>query len=99
MNFESLLIGASSFLIIGAFHPIVIKAEYYFSSRCWWAFLLAGLGFLAGALFKRGAGSVVLALVGFACLWSIIELRHQKKRVEKGWFPRNPKRKNKEQKI
>ncbi|MBQ5864199.1 MAG: DUF4491 family protein, partial [Bacteroidales bacterium] len=25
--------------------------------------------------------------------WSILEVFEQKKRVEKGWFPKNPKRK------
>ena len=39
----------------------------------------------------------VLALfgvVGASSLWGIGELLDQKKRVEKGWFPMNPKRKN-----
>ncbi len=34
-----------------------------------------------------------LGILGFSLLWSIGELFHQKKRVEKGWFPMNPKRK------
>ena len=29
MHFEGLLIGACTFLIIGLFHPLVIKMEYY----------------------------------------------------------------------
>ena len=29
MNFTGLLVGLSTFLIIGLFHPLVIKAEYY----------------------------------------------------------------------
>lgn len=94
MNIESILVGASSFLIIGLFHPVVIKAEYYFSYKIWPLFLLAGSGFLAGALFTKGSLSLILSLTGFCCLWSIIELFHQKKRVEKGWFPKNPKRKD-----
>jgi uncharacterized membrane protein HdeD (DUF308 family) len=94
MNIESILVGASSFLIIGIFHPVVIKAEYYFSCNIWPLFLAAGLGLLAGALFTEGTLSLILSLTGFCCLWSIIELFHQKKRVEKGWFPKNPKRKD-----
>ena len=92
MNFEAVITGISSLVIIGAFHPIVIKAEYYFSVRCWWAFAVAGTALLTAALFTNGLLSNILALVGAASLWSIIELFHQKKRVEKGWFPKNPKR-------
>ncbi len=33
MNFESIIIAAATFFIIGIFHPIVIKAEYYFSKK------------------------------------------------------------------
>ena len=32
LNFEGILIGIASLLIIGLFHPIVIKCEYYFPS-------------------------------------------------------------------
>jgi hypothetical protein len=38
--------------------------------------------------------SPVLGVVGCSCLWSILELFEQKKRLEKGWFPMNPKRKD-----
>ena len=101
MNYAGIVIGLGTFLIIGMFHPIVIKAEYYFGKRCWWVFLLAGAGaLLAGA--GAAAGSlfisniIVSTLVGvaaFSCFWSILELFEQEKRVAKGWFPRNPKRK------
>ena len=94
MNFESVIVGFASLIIIGLFHPIVIKAEYYFSAKVWWVFAVAGLGFIFAALFTRGTVSYIFALVGTTCLWCIIELFHQKKRVEKGWFPKNPKRKD-----
>ena len=29
MNYTGLLVGLATFLIIGLFHPLVIKAEYY----------------------------------------------------------------------
>ena len=35
-NLTGLVIGISTFLIIGLFHPVVIKCEYYFGTRCWW---------------------------------------------------------------
>ena len=37
------LIGLATFCIIGLFHPIVIKTEYYFGTRPWWVFLLLGV--------------------------------------------------------
>ena len=84
------IIGAATFLTIGAFHPLVIKAEYYLGRRCWWLFLLLGLGCLAGSLFSSGVWSIVLGVVGFSSLWSIHELLRQHRRVEKGWFPKGP---------
>ena len=38
--------------------------------------------------------STLLAVWGASSLWGIGELFEQRKRVEKGWFPRNPKRKS-----
>lgn len=35
MNFTGLLVGLSTFLIIGLFHPLVIKAEYYIGVKSW----------------------------------------------------------------
>lgn len=92
MNFQSLVVGAASFLIIGIFHPIVIKAEYYFTEKIWPVFLIAGVLFLLSAVFTAGIVSFILSIIGFCCLWSIKELKEQTKRVEKGWFPKNPAR-------
>ncbi|MBR5029134.1 MAG: DUF4491 family protein [Bacteroidales bacterium] len=94
MNFTGLLIGVATFLCIGLFHPLVIKAEYYFGVKSWWAFLLGGLAFLAGSLLvEKVEVSVLLGVVAFSSFWSILELFKQKERVRKGWFPKNPKRK------
>ena len=88
-----IVIGLSSFLCIGLFHPIVIKAEYCFGVRCWWVFLLAAAVCVAGSLLIDAMLlSTVLGVVAFSCLWSILELFKQRERVEKGWFPKNPKR-------
>ncbi|HIZ56671.1 MAG TPA: DUF4491 family protein [Firmicutes bacterium] len=80
-------------MIIGAFHPLVIWSEYYFTHRIWPVFPGAGLIFLIAALFMQGLPSIFLGLVGVACLWSIRELKEQYQRGERGWFPKNPKRK------
>lgn len=85
------LIGLATFLIIGLFHPIVIKTEYYFGTRPWWIFLIVGIGCIAGALFVSNTfASAVLAVVGFSALWSILEIFEQRQRVAKGWFPKGP---------
>lgn len=97
MYWSGIVIGAVSFLMIGLFHPIIIKCEYYFSARAWPAFLITGLGLCAGSLFIEDTVlSAALSVTGFASLWSIGELKHQEKRVEKGWFPRNPNRDKKQ---
>ena len=33
INFDGLLIGIVTFLIIGLFHPVVVKAEYYWGDE------------------------------------------------------------------
>lgn len=94
MNYEGIIIGLGAFLIIGILHPVVIKAEYYFTVKVWPLFLVGGL--LCVFLSVKASGgmaSSLLAVLGFSLLWSIKELFEQKKRVEKGWFPQNPDRK------
>ena len=94
MNFTGLIIAVTTFLVIGLFHPIVIKSEYHFGTRCWWVFALAGIVFIAVSLAVRNdILSPVLGVVGCSCLWSILEIFQQRERVRKGWFPMNPKRK------
>lgn len=93
MSIGGILLGAATFLCIGAFHPLVIQAEYRWGRRCWWAFLLAGLLTAAGSLLvKSFLLSAVLGAVAFSFFWSILELFEQEKRVLKGWFPENPRR-------
>ena len=49
---------------------------------------------IAGLVVSDDRLSPVLGVVGCSCLWSILEIFEQKERVEKGWFPKNPKRKD-----
>lgn len=92
-NLTGLAIGAATFLIIGLFHPLVIKGEYYLGVRCWWAFLVMGLAAIAASVAVRHIlWSTLLAVWGASSLWSIGELFEQRRRVAKGWFPKNPKR-------
>lgn len=94
MNWSGITVGLATFLIIGVFHPIVIKAEYHFGKRCWWAFALAGVAFAVLSLFiSNMVLATVTGVTAFSCFWSIHELFEQENRVKKGWFPANPKRK------
>jgi hypothetical protein len=93
MNLGGVLIGGATFLVIGVFHPLVIKAEYHFGTRVWPVFLLVGVAGVAFSLFIDDLwASAILGVVGFSSLWSIREIFEQAKRVERGWFPKNPKR-------
>ena len=93
MQVQGVLIGLSSFLVIGLFHPIVIKTEYHWGKQCWPLFLVVGLGLLICSLcLDHFLLSAILGVTGFSCLWSIKELFEQEERVRKGWFPANPKR-------
>lgn len=93
MNFTGIIIGLATFLSIGVFHPIVIKAEYYFGRRSWWAFLIVGLlALVASVLTADEHVSILLGVIGFSSLWGILEVFQQHQRVKKGWFPMNPRR-------
>ena len=89
MNFEGLIIGICTFLIIGLFHPIVIKTEYHFGVRVWWIFLIAGLiGVAASLIVENTLLSTLLGVFAFSSFWSIKELFEQRERVAKGWCPK-----------
>ena len=93
MNFTGLIISVAIFLMIGIFRHIVIKCEYYFSERCWSAFLFAGIiSIVCSLMVHNTIISSVLGALGCSFFWSIGELHEQRKRVERGWFPANPKR-------
>lgn len=91
MNFTGIIVGLATFLIIGVFHPIVIKAEYYLGTKCWWMFLVAAILFCALSLWVNSfVISTTLGVTAFSSFWSILELFEQKKRVQRGWFPEGP---------
>lgn len=99
MNFFGVIIGLMAFLIIGIFHPIVIKTEYYFGKKVWPVFLIIGIVFLLiSIVIDEKTISAIFGVLGFTSLWSIHELIEQEERVKKGWFPKNPNRKTKQTK-
>ena len=69
---EGIVIGVCTFLIIGLFHPVVVKAEYYWGTRCWWLFLLLGFAGIIGSI---AVGDILLSsLLGvfsFSSFWTI----------------------------
>lgn len=54
VNMEGVVVGIVALVMIGVFHPIVIKCEYYFSHRIWPLFLAAGIGFCWLPCLQRG---------------------------------------------
>ena len=93
MNWSGIIVGLACFVIIGIFHPLVIKCEYYFGAGVWPVFLVLGLAGLGISLMiEDDILSGIAGVLGFCLLWSILELRKQEERVRKGWFPSNPKR-------
>ena len=95
MNLTGLLVGLSTFLIIGIFHPLVIKAEYYIGVKGWVLFAFAGVIFAVGSLLVHQLIlSTILGVTSFSSFWSILEVFQQRERVRKGWFPQGPGHKN-----
>lgn len=96
MNLQGLIIGFVAFAIIGIFHPIVIKGEYYIGKKIWPAFLIAGILLVVISIFLDNLTlSAIVAITGFSCLWSIHEIIEQEERVKRGWFPKNPNKDSK----
>ena len=92
-HLQGLVLGLCSFLIIGIFHPIVIKGEYHYGQRFKWFFVVAGLLMVIGSLLVDNVLLSSLMGVGaFSSFWGIKEMGEQQERVRKGWFPRNPHR-------
>ena len=91
MNFTGIIVGLATYLIIGLFHPIVIKAEYYLGTKCWWMFLMVGIVFcVLSIVVENLIASTILGVTAFSSFWTIGELFEQKQRVKKGWFPEGP---------
>lgn len=94
MYWSGLLVGIVAFLLIGVFHVVVIKAEYHFGKKIWPIFAIIGTASVIASVFIENVTlSVLVAVFGITCLWTIKELFEQEDRVEKGWFPSNPDRK------
>ena len=66
-NLTGIVIGVATFLIIGIFHPLVIKGEYWFGVKIWWLFLVMGVAAVIGSIAVRHLlWSTLLAVWGVA---------------------------------
>ena len=80
-HLQGLLIGAATFLIIGFFHPLVIKAEYYWGTRSRWAFLALGVaGITASLAVENQTLSSLCGVPAFSALRSIRAIKQPQER-------------------
>ena len=87
-------VGNEYFMTKGHFHQNRDTAEYYWGVKCWWVFLLIGIiAGIASLLIEDVFFASLHGVLAFSSFWSIKEVFEQEKRVKKGWFPKNPKRK------
>ena len=93
-NLLGITIVLITFLIIGLFHPLVIKGEYYLGVKSWRIFLIMGIfSALLSVLTNDLLCTSALGIIAFSSFWAIREVFEQRERVRKGWFPQNYKRK------
>ena len=86
--------GLATFIIIGLFHPVVIKCEYYFGVKCWWWFAILGVVMcVLSYCLDDVLISILCGVTGFSSFLTIKEIFDQRERVRKGWFPKNLNRK------
>jgi hypothetical protein len=91
VSINGIIIGGIAFFTIGVYHPLIIYGEYHFGTKLCPFFLFAGIILCAVSLFiENTVFSGALGIIAFSCFWSIVELFKQKKRVERGWFPKKP---------
>jgi len=94
MNFYGLAMGSIMILAIGFGHMLVIKWEYSWGVKSWpGLFAIGSLLVIISILVDNILLSGSLGILGATLLWGVYELFLQKKRVERGWFSRNPRRK------
>jgi MFS superfamily sulfate permease-like transporter len=81
MYFTGLVVGLSIFLLIGLFHPLVVKAEYHLGKKkLKLIFGVISLASVTISLFTDLLLSIYLGCIGFSCFWAIFEADKQEKR-------------------
>lgn len=93
IHLTGIILGIFTYLIIALGRYSCITGEYHFTKKIWKFFLAVGLLALSLSLIISNLMlSGILSITGFTYLWGIKEVIEQEKRVNKGWFPKNPKR-------
>lgn len=93
INIIGSIVGFAAFVIIMFARYSCIVGEYYFTKRFWIVFLIVGLLSVAiSFILTNIILSTIVAIIGFNYLWGVNEIIEQEQRVNKGWFPKNPKR-------
>ena len=83
-HLAGLFIGICTFLIIGLFHPVVVKAEYYWGTKCWWIFLILGIaGVVASLSIENVIIASLLGVFAFSSFWTIKEVFEQEESVQR----------------
>lgn len=94
LNLSGFIVGICTYLFILVGCKITILCEYYFTKRFWIVFCILGIACIIASLISQCIiTGAIYSIGGFTLLWGIGEIIQQEKRVEKGWFPKNPKRK------
>ena len=88
LHFTGLLLGMATFLIIGIFHPVVVKFYYWFGTRCWWWFLVLGVAAVVASLFVEAIiWQTLLGVLAFSSFWTIKEIFEQREWPRDGFPP------------
>ena len=75
LYYTGVLIAIMSLLIIGIFHPIVIKTEYYTGTKYSWVFLLVGiLSLFVTGIIECTTMYAILCVFGESSILSVKEL-------------------------
>ncbi len=93
IQFTGPLMGLLSFLVIGIFHPVVVKLEYAYGKKSWGLLFVPGVFFIILSLFVSTIWSIISGVVGFSMIWSTIEIFKQHNRVLNKQAKPNPDRK------
>jgi hypothetical protein len=99
LNYAGLFLGLFMLFSIGLGFLWVIKLEYYVGAHIWkWVLAFGIILSLASICIPTFWGSALLGITGGSVAWGATELPDQENRVERGFFPANPKRVNRKQK-
>ncbi len=78
---EGIIIGVATFFLIGIFHPLVIKGEYYFGRKINKYFIIVGIIFVALSIYiKSLIPSIFAGVIACCCFWSVGEVIRARKK-------------------